>query len=1272
MKKITHSLVAMFALIATTAFAVDPVAVWSGFNNLESGTFTADIGSLVPDSTTGAVNLGSNGIKFANSGNAWAGSTKGWTVAVKYSTFASGTAAALVSLQQNSETSAAGIDKIGAWVNANGKVQGLWQAGSYGTANGMLPASGVVFVRYKDANGISVHLQNGTLLYADGGLKSSNNNWGKSFAVGSFANGTSNVAAGLTVEAVAIFDSRVSDADMAAYAFPDPIPAEYETVVLTNDNGTGSLGGVGNYQPDALLIPDSSGIEAGKIVKVKSVTFVLDSSSAASADSISINGEPSSSKTISGTWPNTSYPLVTYNYGDGVDIEIGKSAPMAASGDSRWRLFANVTDADRQYIGMTNTTDMNRGYRPAYKIVLEVPIGDVKNPSKAEITTNTAWADLDWDAKPTASDKAELTVSANATLTFDSTTAYQSLKLIGQRDLTIVGITSSNIGLVSKIKTTSFTGKLTFEIDASAGLTADTALKNYIRTASEKTTFVFKGSGNNGATLDYGYAVNAAIHSHIAFVGGTHAMTYGYDGSGADGNCFGINANNDNPTVLVTDKATLNFTAKDFSYWNGVADMSGVIRVDDGATLNFLANGRNTIYYRQRLCLEPGAKVTFPNTTGQNDSKPVMRFLGGTAENKEVIYVLPPTGSATTATISGDIFLPKDDTHGFGIFVSENSRLKWTGNMPVYDNNDDKAVVKRGAGVFEYYGTMDGVVQVLAGSIAGTGSFRKLTFNDSATLNLDNGTPTITGSLVTATEKQLKLAITPPVLHGMSVITLPAAADKTGWTAYVNDRAEANELTVDGNTLKLKWKIPPTIEVDIDDITIEPTSDWNGGMVKIDVSRLNKGDYKEDGDITYRLRFGDEKSIVGEVNDDVATFVLDDYFTAGNIYRGTFELGYGDAGDTITAADVIVYEGKLTYVEKDSWVNETPTTLGETGTYDPASGVLAGDDMIQINTNTKVTFTPDQDPDYVDKCDSSFTIQISADEAIDDTDQTIEKGAQAGVQIVADGNGGAIFQFIAGEKWEDGPAAELNELYEVTISFHYAKEEGDKDSVTYAVGEWKESYDRRANTANKVEEIIFYDGTQFASLVGTCQIEKADPVPQGMEPGAAEKELKATDETAAQTEAGKIPVVVPSEVEGDLTKGLDEAAAKEAKEKYKALFKVVAVKKGDKYVAEVVFTDKATEDIEKDEKGIVSAIVEAFGSLFEGEEGTLGDMEGRPGLYYGIATDGELVKMGKAMPEDWVIANGEGKIVGLKVKKTASAKQGFYKVICTPVKPATK
>ena len=169
-----------------------------------------------------------------------------------------------------------------------------------------------------------------------------------------------------------------------------------------------------------------------------------------------------------------------------------------------------------------------------------------------------------------------------------------------------------------------------------------------------------------------------------------------------------------------------------------------------------------------------------------------------------------------------------------------------------------------------------------------------------------------------------------------------------------------------------------------------------------------------------------------------------------------------------------------------------------------------------------------------------------------------------------------------------------------------------------------------------------------------------------MEPGGKEMPLKADNQKDADEEAKKIPVLVPNDE--NVVAALDTDAKKTV---YKALFKVVAVKKDGAYVAQVVFTDTAISTIKEDEKNILSEVMEKLGSLL-GEEGELDDIKGQPGLYYGIGSDGELVNMGEAQPEEWKIADKDGNIIGLKVKKAANAKRGFYKVLCSPVKSSSK
>lgn len=1369
---------AMVALFTTTVLAVDPVAVWSGFNGLgDSGSLTQNGVTLILNEKNTDTNTESGGIVTIgkNSGNGllatWGTSTALYsdryvTVLIAYSdlSFPSTGYQALSSYRCGREKNICGLS-----VNSSGKIYGIWQGrwwdGTEQTQNSLSAKSSDVkymafYYNTTDAQnqdtGSGTRLftrnDNGTYTrqYAAWGLRGTGvvETFGaqgvsvggvSDNASGTGGNTLSNTSCGgMKIYKMAIFPAKMTVDDLAAYEFPASQEDKPTGRVINFNfrnggaaNADGAIDGKGVQTTLAGDMPEASWNQNTNLKGDKTGNNIWDSKTSTSeADSnLKISwsdyyttynncgyteenpalGVPDNYAYLRtfeayrnpGTKDDSSveyanfkvenipfakYEVIVYCNGNnrdgskavfncvnvnGTDYTVDEDGELVA-GTGTWGATRQTSAA----FG-TNAFVFRNGTASTFEVKMKQVYANLAAFQIVEIDGGKKSVEVDCGTEYSMSDANAVTgdtitlkfADAGGKLLVDEAPSRKymikcagAMEILGDDDYTI---TQADF---NKLTLTQVSGGLT--IDATGGLEMNDAIKSAIKSATSDKTYTFIGVGNTGATLDYGDNNDGTqLKTHIVFKGGAHSMKYRCESAGLK---FGANATADNPTLRVTDGATLTFAARNLCGWtSGNADANGIIRVDDGSKLVLNPTG-GTLYWAQRLYLEPGAKLEF------TDSGSNFRINGGTAEATAQIYV-PASASDTTAKPaiieqkgSSGIYANNQASAGFAIFVGENSKLQIDALLA--QQNGDSPIVKRGAGALEVLrGISCNSFEVAAGSFACDETISALTIDAGATLDVSAGAPTVTNSLTLP--ETLNLAGEPT--HGMTVLTVPNGYSLEGeLPAAFNARACA--VYLDGGALKLKWKIPPTvIEIDPEaDIEAKPSVDYTKSTVAVKVNYSGYGDYAE-GDMDYQIIIG-EKTYTGvasgEGDKKTVSFEIDE-LEGGKIYRGEFQVIYGEDSETAATAPIVIRQGKLIYVEKNPWVNEKPLTLKTTGSYDPESGVSVVGEMIQINTNKEVTFTPNPDPDYVDKCDSSFTISIMADEAIDDTDQAIEDGAQAGVQIVSDGKGGVVFQFIVGDEWVNGPKAELNKLYEVTISFHYAKAgvADDEDSVTYTVKDLTQKpvvADRRANTANKVEEIIFYDGTQFASLVGTCEIEKADPIPQGMEPGAAEKELKATDETAAQTEAGKIPVVVPSEVEGDLTKGLDDEAAKEAKEKYKALFKVVAVKKGDKYVAEVVFTDKATEDIEKDEKGIVSAIVEAIGSLFEGE-GELGELNGQPGLYYGIATDGELVKMGKAMPEDWVIANGEGKIVGLKVKKTANAKQGFYKVICTP-KPTKK
>lgn len=184
-----------------------------------------------------------------------------------------------------------------------------------------------------------------------------------------------------------------------------------------------------------------------------------------------------------------------------------------------------------------------------------------------------------------------------------------------------------------------------------------------------------------------------------------------------------------------------------------------------------------------------------------------------------------------------------------------------------------------------------------------------------------------------------------------------------------------------------------------------------------------------------------------------------------------------------------------------------------------------------------------------------------------------------------------------------------------------------------------------------------------------------------MKPGDAPKIIVAENDEDAQALADAIPILIPDDEE------IKAALNTDAKRnRYKALLKVVAVKDGNQYKATVVLMP-AEEEIQKElqEKNdaILVAVAEKLGALLDsGDEGTLTGITGEPGLFYGVAADGNLVSIGMASQDElldkvdsdnWKIAGSDGTITGLKVTKPANAKQRFYKVICSPTpKSSTK
>ncbi len=334
------------------------------------------------------------------------------------------------------------------------------------------------------------------------------------------------------------------------------------------------------------------------------------------------------------------------------------------------------------YIGTEvskTTPGWNSNTIGAYNIVEIAWMVDEK--FEATIEGDTTWTELWPDGVPTAGSQVTLTIADDAELTMDVEASVGLLTLIGEHDLTIAYPEYLSVGTL-KINA-NFTGQVIYKYDATAGFTASAELLSAIKAAPDNISYLFDGGETGGATLDFGTECGGTLRSHIIFKGGiSNTMTYGNAYNG-----LSTTSTQEKPVIWVTGNAILAFTAHDLTQWSGGYIKGGVIRVDDGSTLN-LYNDR-TFFYRQQFYLEPGAQLNVAD--GQT-----VEIHGGSASDE--IYVPDSeAGFDKPAIISGNVRI-RDGEGGteIGAYVGENSKLEIQ-SLAVYSEKNC-AIVKRGKG----------------------------------------------------------------------------------------------------------------------------------------------------------------------------------------------------------------------------------------------------------------------------------------------------------------------------------------------------------------------------------------------------------------------------------------------------------------------------------------------------------------------------------------------------------------------------------------------
>ncbi len=280
-------------------------------------------------------------------------------------------------------------------------------------------------------------------------------------------------------------------------------------------------------------------------------------------------------------------------------------------------------------------------------------------------------------------------------------------------------------------------------------------------------------------------------------------------------------------------------------------------------------------------------------------------------------------------------------------------------------------------------------------------------------------------------------------------------------------------------------------EVTVESVSVDIGEGFTGGgVVSVTLERLFAGTYA-DSDLTFELRFdGVAEAVVGTRTELSLTFDLPaETFMPGNVYRGQLVLVYPDGEQVL--APVKVYEGTPTLVPEADWVNETPETLGSTGTWSAETGIGTYKSALEVDADGGVTFTPEGHVDYAATCDSTWTVQLVADEAFAASAESNPAAEVQGAVRIAE-----VDSALEVQVWQNGAWAKLcdataGETYVVTVDFHYAKSAKESDTITYTCGGATRSSERPAGSAQVVTAVTVSDGTQLAALTAERELDQA-------------------------------------------------------------------------------------------------------------------------------------------------------------------------------------
>ena len=438
-------------------------------------------------------------------------------------------------------------------------------------------------------------------------------------------------------------------------------------------------------------------------------------------------------------------------------------------------------------------------------------------------------------------------------------------------------------------------GTVTYEyVSSEERKSLPSGLADAIRSQTDqKVRYAFRGtSAANGWSFGdskwSGTAGKALIQTHLVLEEGTHAWTVEVSSDNTS-TYFGANGTDANPTLLIRDGATLNFTVHDLSGYKGAMNAGGVIRVNAGGRLNILAltsGSYHNFNYRQRLVLDPGSETTFDYSSSYLFVIHGGSDIGGDA-GKAQVYV--PEGDGT----AGPAILRRKSSNGAGLCINGNSASRGggcaiyvgAGSKLLLDSNvksgesdsgtGDRTLAKYGAGELEITGevTKDVAFKAYEGIVtlpASSGAF--------------NGGLTATADVTYRFPKDWAADV--PYTLGSGTVSGTASAEGSA-TVYVGSKKlPGATLTYSGKTVTYsQTRDFFSIALDLD-----PTVDTSG--ITVDKVKV-KSVQLTDGGI--RLTVGIEglpvgenalEEYLGQVFGVTGTASLDEKFTTNKVTYG--------------------------------------------------------------------------------------------------------------------------------------------------------------------------------------------------------------------------------------------------------------------------------------------------------------------------------------------------------------------------------------------------